>query len=49
MVCNLVQLPSEFWMTIPVEDKKWLLDERKSQQQNIILRKGLWIQVQGYN
>jgi hypothetical protein len=33
MVCKLAQVPSEIWMTLPLESKKWLLNERKSQQQ----------------
>jgi hypothetical protein len=33
MVCELAQIPSEIWMTLPLEDKKWLLNERKRQQQ----------------
>jgi hypothetical protein len=34
MVCNLAQLPPEIWMTLPVEAKKWLLNEQKLQQQH---------------
>jgi hypothetical protein len=33
MVCKLAQLPPEIWMTLPLEAKKWLLNERKLQQQ----------------
>jgi hypothetical protein len=33
MVCKLVQIPPEIWMTLPLEAKKWLLNERKRQQQ----------------
>jgi hypothetical protein len=33
MVCKLAQIPSEIWITIPLEAKKWLLNERKRQQQ----------------
>jgi hypothetical protein len=33
MVCNLAQIPPEIWMTLPLEAKKWLLNERKRQQQ----------------
>jgi hypothetical protein len=33
MVCKLAQIPSEIWMTLPLEAKKWLLNERKRQQQ----------------
>jgi hypothetical protein len=33
MVCKLVQIPPEIWMTLPLEAKKWLLNERKHQQQ----------------
>jgi hypothetical protein len=33
MVCKLAQIPPEIWMTIPLEAKKWLLNERKRQQQ----------------
>jgi superfamily II RNA helicase len=33
MVCKLAQIPPEIWMTVRLEAKKWLLNERKSQQQ----------------
>jgi hypothetical protein len=33
MVCKLAQIPPEIWMTLPLEAKKWLLNERKPQQQ----------------
>jgi hypothetical protein len=33
MVCKLAQIPPEIWVTLPLEDKKWLLNERKRQQQ----------------
>jgi hypothetical protein len=33
MVCKLAQTPHEIWMTLPLEAKKWLLNERKRQQQ----------------
>jgi hypothetical protein len=33
MVCKLVQIPPEIWMTLPLEAKKWLLNESKRQQQ----------------
>jgi hypothetical protein len=33
MVGKLVQMPPEIWMTLSLEDKKWLLNERKRQQQ----------------
>jgi hypothetical protein len=33
MVCKLAQIPPEIWMTLPLEAKKWLLNERKRQQQ----------------
>jgi hypothetical protein len=29
MVCKLAQIPPEIWMTLSVEAKKWLLNERK--------------------
>jgi hypothetical protein len=32
MVCKLAQIPPEIWMTLPLEAKKWLLNERKRQQ-----------------
>jgi hypothetical protein len=32
MVCKLTQIPPDIWMTLPLEDKKWLLNERKYQQ-----------------
>jgi hypothetical protein len=32
MVCKLAQIPPEIWMTLPLESKKWLLNERKRQQ-----------------
>jgi hypothetical protein len=34
MVCKLAQIPPDIWMTLPLEAKKWLLDERIHQQQN---------------
>jgi hypothetical protein len=33
MVCKLAQIPSEIWMTVPLEAKKKLWNERKHQQQ----------------
>jgi hypothetical protein len=33
MICKLAQIPPEIWMTLPLEAKKWLLNETKSQQQ----------------
>jgi hypothetical protein len=33
MVCKFAQIPPETWMTLPLEAKKWLLNERKRQQQ----------------
>jgi hypothetical protein len=33
MVCKLAQIPPEIWMTQPLEAKKWILNERKLQQQ----------------
>jgi hypothetical protein len=33
MVCKLAQIPPEIWMTLPLEGKKCLLNERKRQQQ----------------
>jgi hypothetical protein len=33
LVCKLAQVPPEIWMTLPLEAKKWLLNERKRQQQ----------------
>jgi hypothetical protein len=33
MVYKLAQIPPEIWMTLPLEAKKWLLNERKRQQQ----------------
>jgi hypothetical protein len=33
MVCKLTQIPPEIWMTLPLEAKKWLLNERKRQKQ----------------
>jgi hypothetical protein len=33
MVCKLAQTPPEIWMTLPLEAKKWLLNETKRQQQ----------------
>jgi hypothetical protein len=32
--CKLAQIPPEIWMTLPLEAKKWLLNERKRQQQD---------------
>jgi hypothetical protein len=33
MICKLAQIPPEIWMTLPLEAKKWLLNDRKHQQQ----------------
>jgi hypothetical protein len=33
MVCKSAQIPPKIWMTLPLEAKKCLLNERKSQQQ----------------
>jgi hypothetical protein len=33
MVTKLVQIAPEIWMTLPLEAKKWLLNERKRQHQ----------------
>jgi hypothetical protein len=33
MVCILAQIPPEIWMTVSLESKKCLLNERKRQQQ----------------
>jgi hypothetical protein len=33
MVCKLAQIPPEIWMTLPLEGKKRLLNERKHQKQ----------------
>jgi hypothetical protein len=33
MVCKLAQIPPEICMTLPLEAKKWILNERKRQQQ----------------
>jgi hypothetical protein len=33
MVCKLAQISPEIWMNLPLEAKKWLLNERKRQQQ----------------
>ena len=33
MVCKLAQVPPEIWMTLSVDAKKWLLNERKHQKQ----------------
>jgi hypothetical protein len=32
MVCKLAKIPPEIWMTLPIEAKKWLWNERKPQQ-----------------
>jgi hypothetical protein len=33
MVCKLTQIPTEIRMILPLEAEKWLLNERKRQQQ----------------
>jgi hypothetical protein len=33
MVCKSAQIPPEIWMNLSLEAKKWLLNERKRQQQ----------------
>ena len=32
MACKLAQIPPDIWMTLPLEAKKWLVNERKLQQ-----------------
>jgi hypothetical protein len=32
MVCKLAQISPEIWMTLPLEAKKWLLNEKKRKQ-----------------
>ena len=32
MICTLTQIPPHIWMPLPLEAKKWLLNERKHQQ-----------------
>jgi hypothetical protein len=39
MVCKSAQIPPEIWMTLPLEAKKWLSNERKHQQQEDDKRK----------
>jgi hypothetical protein len=39
VVCKLEQVPLEIWMTLPVEAKKCLLNERKRQQQEDDIKK----------
>jgi hypothetical protein len=39
MVCKLAQIPPEIWMTLSIDAKKWLLNERKLQQQEDDRRK----------
>jgi hypothetical protein len=42
MVCKLAQIPPEIWMTLPLEAKKWLLNETKHQQkENEKMKKSL--------
>jgi hypothetical protein len=33
MVCKLAQIPPDIWMTLPLEAKDWILNERITQQQ----------------
>jgi hypothetical protein len=33
ILCTLAQVPPEMWMMLPIEAKKWLLNELKCQQQ----------------
>jgi hypothetical protein len=33
MICKLAQIPPDIWMSLPLEAKKWILNERKRQQQ----------------
>jgi hypothetical protein len=33
MVCKFAQIPPDIWMTLPLDAKKILLNERKLQQQ----------------
>jgi hypothetical protein len=39
MVCKLAQIPADIWMTLSLEAKKWLLNERNLQQQEDDKRK----------
>ena len=32
MACKLAQIPPDIWMNLPLEAKKWMLNERKRQQ-----------------
>jgi hypothetical protein len=32
MVCKLAQVPTEIWVTLSIEARKWLLNEKKRQQ-----------------
>jgi hypothetical protein len=34
MVCTPAQISPEVWMNLPLEAKKWLLNERKCQQKD---------------
>jgi hypothetical protein len=36
MVCKLAQIPPEIWMTLPLEAKKWLLNERNVNNRRMI-------------
>jgi hypothetical protein len=33
IVCKFAQIPPEIWMSLPLEAKKWLLNERKRRKQ----------------
>jgi hypothetical protein len=39
MVCKLAQIPPKNWMTLSIEDKSWLLNERNRQKQEDDKRK----------
>jgi hypothetical protein len=35
-VCKLAQVPPEIWMTLSVEAKKWLINERNASNKKMI-------------
>jgi hypothetical protein len=41
MVCKLPQIPPEIWMTLPLEAKKWLSNEKSQQQEDDKMKKSL--------
>jgi hypothetical protein len=56
MVCKIAQVPPEIWMSLSLEAKKWLLNERNCQQQeddkvkkSLVQSKDTFVDAEKYN